>query len=160
MIKIRGYFNKYGFEDGDNEELLNHAYEARPRVTKMVTDVLKKMNFGNVQNPEMVEYEVGTAHNPCRAIIVWSSGKAMFEWDEDHGVQVDCGNAGRESIHGRMQPVRGGEDRRTPCWIEEALEEAQKNLQKINKKGGKDAKNRKSCSRIIRRRQIMVCGCA
>ncbi len=135
-FRVKDYFRKYGFGDGDDEQLMARARKFREKAAKMITEILDREKCGNIIEPQVILWEIATSHNDCRAAIEWfdvkGEGKVRYEWTDDDGVRVDCGVAGSVSVHGWMQRtngwVRKGES--TPWWLEDVFVEVQTEINK------------------------------
>ena len=78
VIKIGEYFGKYGFGDGDDEELLRQAEEMRPRVVELLNVEFQQRGLPY----RAVEVDYRTVHNPIRMCLQWKKGGKRYEWED------------------------------------------------------------------------------
>lgn len=72
------YFEKYGFEDGNNPVIAKKAEELRPRFLEILNEEFQKR--GLPYRARALNY--GSAHNKIRACVEWEEAGEKFEWDD------------------------------------------------------------------------------
>ena len=80
-IDPREYFSKYGFEDGDNEELNEVAAKVRPVAQEMLNKEFENRKLMY----RAVICDVTTAHNSIRMLITWEEKGEKQYWDKNCG---------------------------------------------------------------------------
>ncbi len=108
-IAIRQYFEKYGFEDGDNDALLQQAEEVRPKVVELLNAKFQQRGLPYRAVP--VNY--GGGHNPIRMSLRWEKGGKRYEWEDEEMFRE--APAGSLAL---MEKVGGG----CPSGVEEVFE--------------------------------------
>lgn len=109
MIQIGDYFSKGGFEDGDNDALVNEAYLRQEEIAAMLEAefLRRKLPY------RVVCYECGTCHNPVRMELRWTRNGKVRTWDYYYGHMREAGPgsvAQMERLRGCSGPPRGFEE--------------------------------------------------
>lgn len=112
-MKVLDYFDKFGFNDGD-DRFLQNAFNCQSKVAKKLNELFQENQMP--YRAQIVDYSTG--HNPCRMWICWTDSEQWnHRWDDYYGHWKSKDGQNNECV-----------SRERPIDILRIIEQAQKDL--------------------------------